>query len=242
MNIPILMYHHLQAEGSVHSDLVVSIKAFERQMAWLKRKGYNTVSMERLAAFLQEKDELPSRPVVITFDDGYQSVADLAKPVLDQHGFTATVFLVPHALGKHNLWDQHQSVPILPCMDRRSCQHLVDDGWELGSHGLTHQSLPEMEPIALKDEVKGSKITLEQLFDCAIKSFCYPYGAWDKNARAEVKKAGYETACAISPGTASVTEDPWALRRIYVKGSDQLMDFKRKVSPWYLKYRAWRKR
>ncbi len=242
MDIPILMYHHLQAEGVIYSDLVVSAAAFDQQMAWLKHKGYTSVSLDRLGGYLEGKGDLPSKPVVITFDDGYQSVADHGKSILDQYGFTATIFLVPHALGKHNLWDQHQSVPILPCMDRSTCQGLLNAGWEIGSHSLTHQYLAKLDAGALQDEINGSKITLEQLFGRAVKNFCYPYGAWDINVRTAVKRAGYETACAISPGTASVTQDRWALRRIYVKGSDQLMDFKRKISPWYLKYRAWRKR
>jgi len=242
MNLPILMYHHLQTESLVSSRLAVSLRSFKQQMSWLTQKGYETISLKRLGSFNQGQAALPKKPVIVTFDDGYQSVWDHAKPVLDQSGFTATVFLVPHAIGKRNIWDLQKSAPILPCMDETACRRLLDDGWEIGSHGLDHYALPELTPKALNEELTGSKISLEQLFKCQVTAFCYPYGAWNKRVQEHVKRAGYQVACATSSKSASVTDDPWALRRVKVKGSDKLRDFKRKVSNWYLTYRAWRKR
>jgi peptidoglycan/xylan/chitin deacetylase (PgdA/CDA1 family) len=127
-------------------------------------------------------------------------------------------------------------------MDETTCRRLLDDGWEIGSHGLNHLSLPELAPRALNEELKRSKISLEQIFDCQISAFCYPHGAWNKRIQKHVKLAGYQVACATSSKSASVTDDPWALRRVKVKGSDKIGDFKRKVSNWYLTYRAWRQR
>jgi len=242
MNLPILMYHHIQTESLVLSRLTVSLRSFKRQISWLSQKGYETISLERLGSFIQGQDTLPKKPVIITFDDGYQSVWDHAKPVLDQSGFTATVFLVAQAIGKQNIWDLQKSIPILPCMDKATCQRLLDDGWEVGSHGLNHYALPELASKALNEELTGSKNALEQLFNCQVTAFCYPHGAWNKRIQEHVKRAGYQVACATSAKSASVTDDPWALRRVKVKGSDKLGDFKRKVSNWYLAYRAWRKR
>lgn len=242
MNLPILTYHHIQTESPVLSNLSVSLRSFKRQISWLTQKGYETISLERLGGFIQGQDTLPKKPVIITFDDGYQSVWDHAKPVLDQANFTATVFLVSQAIGKRNIWDLQKSVPILPCMDRAICQRLLDDGWEIGSHGLNHYALPELSLEPLNEELTGSKISLEQLFNRQVTAFCYPHGAWNKRIQAHVKRAGYQVACAGSPKSASVTDDQWALRRVKVKGSDKIGDFKRKVSNWYLTYRAWRKR
>ncbi len=242
MNLPILMYHHIQTESPVLSKLTVSLRSFKRQINWLTQKGYETISLERLGGFIQGRDTLPKKPIIITFDDGYQSVWDHAKPVLDQSGFTATVFLVSQAIGQRNIWDLQKSIPILPCMDESTCRCLLDDGWEVGSHGLNHYVLPELAPKALNEELTGSKNALEQLFNCQVTAFCYPHGAWNKRIQEHVKRAGYQVACAISANSASVTDDQWALRRVKVKGSDTLSDFKRKVSNWYLTYRGWRKR
>lgn len=242
MNIPILMYHQLQEQKASISELSVTTKSFLRQMQWLKKKGYDSISVEQLSKALNHQFSLPPKPVIITFDDGYQNVWDLAKPVLDRVGFTATVFLVPQAIGQYNIWDENKSIPIWPCLDKLRCRQLLESGWELGAHGWSHQSLPGLEPEALKQEIAGAKQALEQQFDRPISVFCYPFGAWDQKVKECVIKSGYTTACAISPGTKSVTEDPWALRRIYIKSSDHLSDFKRKVSNWYLRYRGWRKR
>ena len=242
MNLPILLYHHIQPESPVLSRYAVSLTSFKRQIGWLTTKGYETISLDRLGSAMRGQASLPRKPVIITFDDGYQSVWDHAKPVLDQAGFAATVFLVSQAIGKHNIWDLQQSTPILPCMDETTCRRLLADGWEIGSHGLNHLPLPELAPKALNEELIGSKISLEKLFDYSITAFCYPHGAWNKRIQEQVKRAGYQLACATSVKSGSVTDDQWALRRVKVKGSDRLLDFKRKVSNWYLIYRGWRKR
>ena len=127
--------------------------------------------LERLGSVIQGQETLPRKPVIITFDDGYQSVCDHAKPVLDQSGFTATVFLVSQAIGKRNIWDLPKSTPIIPCMDETTCRRLLDDGWQIGSHGLNHLRLPELAPKALNEEIAGYKIFLEQLFDCRFLQF-----------------------------------------------------------------------
>ena len=130
------------------SRFAVSLRSFKRQIGWLTQKGYETISLERLGSAIQGQETLPRKPVIITFDDGYQSVWDHAKPVLDQSGFTATVFLVSQAIGKRN---------ILSCMDETTCRRLLDDGWQIGSHGLNHLRLPELAPKALNEEIAGYK-------------------------------------------------------------------------------------
>lgn len=234
------MYHKIQ--GSDESDLNVLPQAFAQQMKCLKAKGYESITLEKLVQAIQGKADLPKRPIVITFDDAYQSVSVNAKPVLDQLDFTATVFVVPQAVGKYNIWDEHKSLPVVPCMSLEELQTLVSDGWEIGSHGLTHRNLTECDKDCMEQEVGGGKLALEKMFGKRIHSFCYPFGAWNAEAAQTVKAAGFLSACAISPGTASVTANNFAFRRIYVKYSDSLGDFKRKISGWYLRYRAWRKR
>jgi peptidoglycan/xylan/chitin deacetylase (PgdA/CDA1 family) len=242
MNIPILMYHNIQNNKLPVTDLSVSLRSFVKQMTWMSKRGYHSISLEQLAKALRGEIKLPPKKVVITFDDAYQSVWQLAKPVLDQLNYTATVFVVPKALGQYNIWDKDKPTPIWPCLEQSHCQQLLDQGWEIGAHGLHHHALTGLDHEQATEEIAGSKTVLEEMFHTKIKSFCYPFGAWNQPVRDLVKQAGFETACAISPGTGTVTEDPWALRRIYVKGKDHLVDFQRKVSNWYLSYRGWRKK
>lgn len=242
MNCPILMYHHIQAEDHAGLDLSVSRRSFERQINWLKAKGYTAVTVARLAAFLHGNSDLPEKPVLITFDDGYQSVWDLAKPVLDRAGYVATVYAVPKALGQYNIWDQNKSTPIWPCMTAETCKQLIASGWEIGAHGFDHQALTALDDRVLNKNLTSARDKLSEQLNEKVTTFCYPFGALNDRVKTAVKEAGYLAACAISPGTSSVTADIWALRRVYVKGPEGLTAFKRKVSSWYLSYRAWRKR
>lgn len=241
-NIPILMYHHIQHDGKPTVDLSVSAASFNQQMKWMKKNGYVTISLKQMGEALATQQALPPKAMVITFDDGYQSVWDHAKPILDRYQFTATVFIVPEAIGHHNLWDDNKPTPIWPCMNTDQCRQLLEQGWEIGAHGLNHLNLTELDQERQREEVNQSKEQLEERFQQSVTAFCYPFGAWNHQVRQVVQQAGFTTACAISPGTKTVISDPWALRRIYVKGKDRRLDFKRKVSNWYLAYRGWRKR
>jgi peptidoglycan/xylan/chitin deacetylase (PgdA/CDA1 family) len=242
MNLPILMYHKIQARRDPGSDLAVTIEAFSRQVEWLRRRGYQSLPLAEVAQAVRRGVSLPRRAVVITFDDAYASVLEYGMPVLASAGFTATVFVVPQALGKGNYWDEGKNVPRAECVNLDGLQKLVQAGWEIGSHGATHANLTQLADEPLRRELEESKRDLEAQITRPVKVLSYPYGAWDARARAAAERAGYTAACAISPGTASVTADLMALRRVYVKPSDSLGAFARKVSGWYLAFRAWRKR
>lgn len=242
MNLPILMYHTLLTQPGRCSDLAVSVQEFQKQIDFLKSQGYQTVSLDRLSRACRGKGDLPPKPVVVTFDDAYACVLETAKPILDRAGFTATVFAVSQAVGRHNFWDDGKKLPAVPCLDGRALQALAAAGWEIGSHGATHVNLAGLAKTDLKREIEGSRQELERILGRPVSVFAYPFGAWDGPAHKVVKQSGYRAACSISPGTPEVTVDLYALRRVYVKGKDSLRGFRRKISPWYLKFRAWRKR
>jgi peptidoglycan/xylan/chitin deacetylase (PgdA/CDA1 family) len=242
MNIPILMYHKIpDIPENDGTNLSVQASEFELHVNHLKKKGYYTMLLSELSGMLKDGRTPPGRPVVITFDDALESVGRFAKPILDSAGYKAVVFAVADAIGGHNFWDDGKNLPKTGCMDISSLSELLAAGWEIGSHGLTHAGLPECTPDKLREEIYGSKQKLEKLFHTPVKSFCYPYGAWNENVRKTASES-YDSACAITVKTSSVTKDMYALKRIYIKTSDSLNDFKRKISPWYLAYRSLRKR
>jgi peptidoglycan/xylan/chitin deacetylase (PgdA/CDA1 family) len=242
MNLPILMYHSVKPQASAHNDLTVTTAAFQAQLQYLNKRGFQTVTLAHVAKAAQGRARLPRRSVVITFDDGYAALLEYAKPLLDLMGFTATVFVVGQALGRHNFWDEGKGLAREQCMTRSHLAELQGAGWEIGAHGLTHASLPGLAAGDLRRETEEAKHLLETELETRVEVFSYPYGAWDAAAREAVRQAGYVAACAISPGTRSVTADPWALRRVYVKPTDSLGDFARKISGWYLAFRAWKRR
>jgi len=241
MNLPILMYHKIQS-APVGDNLSVPAAVFQQQVAYLKAQGYQTVALTELSKAVRTRASLPKYPVVITFADAYQCVYTAARPILEEFGFTATVFVVSGAVGGHNFWDDGKRIPRESCMLKNELIALSKQGWEIGSHGAMHANLTKVSDEVLAAETKGSRAVLERELDLSIRVFAYPFGAEDRRVRTAVQSAGYQAACAISPGTRSVTANILALRRIYIKPTDSLSDFKRKISKWYLLYRAWRKR
>jgi peptidoglycan/xylan/chitin deacetylase (PgdA/CDA1 family) len=242
MNLPILMYHRVSPLADSGSDLTVSPQAFQAQLNYLRQHGYQTVTLEHLALACRGEARLPRRSVVITFDDAYASLLEHAQPLLERTGYTATVFAVAQALGKHNFWDDGKNLPREDCLGASELSSLQGLGWEIGAHGLSHANLAGLPADKLRKETADSKSILEEALHFDIKVFAYPFGSWDAAARAAVQQAGYTAACAISPGTSSVTADLLALRRVYLKPTDSLWDFSRKISGWYLAYRAFKRR
>mgnify|MGYP003493513329 CR=1 FL=1 len=234
------MYHDITKEEKPCADMVVTLQSFSAQMQWLSLKKFQTLTVVQLINQLTQSKKLSGKLCLITFDDAYSTVLHYAKPIMDQYGFVATVFPVVAAIGKHNIWDPH--LPKRPCMNRHELKLLQRNNWEIGSHGLTHINLARSQPERIRKEVQESKQQLEQTLGEAVQTFCYPYGACSSQAHTIVKSAGYTSACAIKPQTSSVTDDVLALRRVYVRGSDSLLSFRRKISLWHLKYRALRKR
>lgn len=91
--IPILLYHHL-ADGGDNPGAVISAEMFESHIKALRDGGYTAISFDELCGFVYDGTPLPTRPVVITFDDGYTSNYEIAYPILKKYGMKATVFII----------------------------------------------------------------------------------------------------------------------------------------------------
>ena len=165
----------------------------------------------------------PPKSVVLTFDDGYADNVELGLPMLERHGFAATVFLVS-AAGDRAGWRSAEDVqgrPLLVPADARSLKGRL----EFGAHSRTHPRLPSLELHELEREISGSRSELEQALGIPVTVFAYPYG--EKNAAVEqaVEQAGYVAACGIEPGRNRPSCDLYALKRFEVRGTDSLLRF-----------------
>lgn len=224
---PILLYHHIK-ENTGENDFSVSVETFDRQMKYLKEKGYKSIKFEDI-----DKTNLKKK-FIITFDDGYNDIYFNILPVLKKYGFTATVFLVVDCIGKTNMWDNTGD----KILTYSQINELVEQGFSIGSHTLTHPHLTRITIEECIREIKNSKIILEDKFKVEVKTFSYPYNEVNDKIKDIVEKAGYNFACAISTKSKSVLADKFAIRRVYVKTSDTMLDFKRKISRLYLYYRG----
>lgn len=177
--VPVLMYHVIGDNDGPLKGLYVSKQDFTTQVRMLKEKGYETIRMNDLFDFLNGKEELPVRPVVMTFDDGYESVYRDAYPILKNAGFVATLFLQTKLLGRPG------------GLSANAVREMLDYGFDLGAHTINHPDLTQCNPSQLEREVAGSKRALEEAFGVPVLWFAYPAGRYDETVVRAVARAGY---------------------------------------------------
>lgn len=174
-SLPIVTYH---AVGEGPAPLFVSVPAFEAQLDTFAEIGYRTLTLGDLAARLRRGEPPPRNGLVLTFDDGYQSVARDAWPRLRARGLVATVFLVTGRVGGDNRWPtQGPGVPARPLLTWDEAARLAAEGVELGAHTRTHHPLPLLPLDAAREEALGSRADIESHTGATVRTFAAPYGA-----------------------------------------------------------------
>jgi peptidoglycan/xylan/chitin deacetylase (PgdA/CDA1 family) len=233
-SIPILTYHHTEQappKGFAMRSLWVTPSSFSTQMRWLSRLGYRGLSMSELVPYL--RGEKKGKVVGITLDDGYQSNVSHALPILKQHGFSATCYVVSGRLGQHNEWDAALGMAKAALMDVDEMRTWVDAGMEVGSHTCSHADLSRLSLAEARHELLQSKSDLENLLQKPVTQFCYPYGHFSPEHEALVSQAGYEAATTTHRGRACATDRMTALPRVPVVRSTYAVQFLLKVLTHY---------
>lgn len=184
-----LLYHCIVDDPS--DPLAVSPSVFAQQMEWLARHGFKVISTAELRIAIIRGLDL-ARTVVLTFDDATSDFFDTALPVLRRYDFCATIFVPTGKVGQVSDWSQVR--PPRPLMSQEQLAQLEGLGFELGSHTVTHASLPTLGDEALVHELKESFAYLQRLTGKDSIPFAYPYGRAGKREQAAVKAAGYTSA------------------------------------------------
>lgn len=230
--VPIFCYHRICPEEEIGTDsrsLCVSPAQFERQMFLLKILGYRTISLQDLVSYYQDRKNIHSRSVVLTFDDGYEDNYFYAFPVLRKLKFRATIFLVTDLIGKKNSWDSGK----VPLLKESQIEEMHSAGIDFGSHTATHLDLTQTNGNLIKEELLRSKEKLISLTRRLEVSFCYPYARTNETAKKLVEEAGYFCALAGSEGIGEGAEELFSMHRIQIFPSNNLFDFWRKLQSWY---------
>jgi peptidoglycan/xylan/chitin deacetylase (PgdA/CDA1 family) len=230
---PLILAFHA-VSSSWRSGLAVSERSLESQVSLLRRRGYVGLtfaeSERRRAA-----GTLPKKSVVVTFDDGLASVV-LAKPILDGIGFPATIFLVKNFMetGKppyrgwlDSVLDSPHASEMRP-LDWSAAEMLVEGGWEVGSHTVSHPLLSHLTDDELVVELESSRAWIAaRLGRC--ETLAYPYGRADDRVASAAKKAGYLAACSLTG--AHLVDEPYRRPRLELYEADVGLRFRLKVSP-----------
>jgi peptidoglycan/xylan/chitin deacetylase (PgdA/CDA1 family) len=236
--VPILMYHSIsddREEGvEPYYRLATNPRRFAEQMQWLRDSGYRGVSLETALAMLAT-GESGARPLaVITFDDGFRDFYTTAWPIIQRHGFTATMYL-PTAF----ITSQRKSFRGKECLTWNEVRELRAHGICFGSHTVNHPKLHELPWNAIENELKLSKACLEQELEEEIASFAYPYafpqedGHFTKMFTELLCAQGYRTGVTTVIGRAQAGDDLFCLRRLPANSCDDRALFVAKLNGAY---------
>ncbi len=217
----VLMYHHiapLPAPQDEQYPFTVSPAMLEEQLRLMQRNGYTPISEQTLLHALRTGQPVPPpKPVLLTFDDGYEDLYTHLLPLLQKYKIPALVFLITDRVGTPGYlnWEQiqkmHQSGLVA-----------------FGSHTCSHRRLRSLTNEEIVQEITTSKQVIEQTLHTPVYSFCYPFGAggFDKRVRPQVLKAGYLLDFSTKKG---INPWPWRGRktmlRAFPRGGETLWDF-----------------
>ncbi|MDB5723777.1 MAG: hypothetical protein JWQ16_531 [Novosphingobium sp.] len=222
---PVLMYHSIAAAGpAALADWRTTPEAFEQQLMFLRRRGYRSLSLGEWETARRAGGALSGRPILITFDDGYQDFADTAWPILQRNGFDAHVFLVAEQVGGTATWDGFYGEPAR-LMDWPTIARLAGEGVTFGSHLATHRPLDRMSYAETADELRRSRDLIEAHIDAVVNTVAPPYGNLTDAARDLAKAAGYDRLFGVDGGRAPVVGSRLRTPRIEITGDMDLEAF-----------------
>jgi len=187
------------------------------------------------------KRSLHRPSIAITFDDGLRSVYQQALPVLEKHGFHATVFLVTECLGQSSPWlDSSGAIPRFPLMTETEIRDLVSHGWEIGGHSTKHSHLTEMDDERLGEDLARCQASLREIAGSAASWFAYPYGILNPRVKQMVGRS-FNGACTTELAFADPGSDPFELERIDMYYLRDPCLFRGLDTAWLHRYLAFRR-
>ncbi len=206
--VPILMYHQIAAppRGRRNTSLYVPPALFAEHVRALAKAGYTAVTLRQAWDHWHTGRQLPARPVVLSFDDGYRSQYTDALPVLKRRRWPGVLNLTTGTLRGY------------PRLHRVHVRRMIAAGWQLDAHTVSHPDLTKVDDATLAEEVAGSRAAIRERFGVTAEFFCYPYGRFDARVVEAVRQAGFLGATTTRPGLASADDDAFALDRVKAGG------------------------
>lgn len=207
--VPILCYHQIRnwtgSDGKVGKDYIVPTAEFRSQMKMLADSGYHTILPDQLYNYLAYGAKLPSKPIMLTFDDTKLDQWTVAIPELKKYGFKGVFFIMTVSLGRPNY------------LSRDQVKQMSDAGHVIGSHTYDHQNVKKYQAQDWVTQIEKPTKTLQEVTGKDIKYFAYPFGLWNKEAIPELKKRGFSSAFILAEKRDE--NDPlFTIRRIIASG------------------------
>jgi peptidoglycan/xylan/chitin deacetylase (PgdA/CDA1 family) len=213
------MYHAVEDEPHPrpYKHIHVTRSEFEWQMRNLKKRGYQPITFGTLLAAQAGEAALPPKPVILTFDDGYEDLLKNAVPVLTECAFPYTVFLVSGLIGKDNAWVVPEGLTPFPLLSWSQIREIDATGLaSFQPHTISHPHLAEIPIADATKEMAVSRDALQQELGRAMDVFCYPYGSVNAAVAAAAREIGYKCAVTTQFGRVRMADDPFMLPRVSV--------------------------
>lgn len=215
--VPVLMYHRVSPRGSPEMRRWrVTPEELDAQLGYLRSAGYRSATLGELRTAVLAKRRLPARSVALTFDDGYADFEQHALPVVERHGFTATLFVVTDYVGGMNGWDQ--TTEAIPLMGWESLRRLTARGFDVGGHTATHRRLTALSDASVVQELARCRTALRRELGQAPTFFAAPYGVRDRGIDALVGACGFELGLTCQSALVTLSQSLLRLPRLEVYG------------------------
>ncbi len=217
--LAILGFHKIgePAPGGWKSWFYISEETFVGYLSYLRKDGWQVLDVTRFFGGLEAPDSLPERSALLTFDDGYRSVREVALPWLRQFGYPAVLFVPTDYIGKRNTFDQGTE-PWEAICDWEDLRELERWGISIQSHGASHRWFSKLDLAEREEELLQSKVVLESNLGKPVEVFAFPYGdngGDQQEVTRALKKAGYRAACLYGGGPISLPiVDRYRLARV----------------------------
>ncbi|MCX2483006.1 polysaccharide deacetylase family protein [Pedobacter sp. MR2016-24] len=207
--VPVLCYHQIRdwkpKDSQTAKDYITPIATFKGHMKMLADSGYHTILLDQLYDYLNNGTPLPSKPIVLTFDDTDLDQYTIAAPEMKKYGFKGAFFVMTVSLGRPNY------------MSKAQVKDLSDQGQDIGSHTWDHHNVKKYQGKDWETQIDKPTKTLEEITGKKIYHFAYPFGLWNPEAIPELKKRGFKSAFILS--TKRDENDPlFTIRRIIASG------------------------
>lgn len=208
--IPVLCYHRIRTilpnDGENMKTYSVSPSLFAEQMKTLHDNGFHTISPEQLYEYLVHKGKLPSKPILITFDDTREEQFTIGSAEMKKYGFKGVFFIMTISIGRPGY------------MTKAQIKNLSDNGHTIGAHSWDHHMVTKYKGTDWEIQLQNPKTKLESITGKPVNYFAYPSGIWSKAAISKIKSSGYELAFILSTKRDG-NEPNYTIRRLIVPNS-----------------------
>ena len=222
-----MMYHDIESADRLNEKrgtsaylYVTPAEAFRRQLELIRSLGLRVSTWSGYLQAMRTGRADLSRTVILTFDDGHESVESVAMPIMNEFGFAGTTQVISGFVGKPNKYTLNDA----------QLRRLRQAGWDIGGHGFNHIVLTELDDETLAFELREAKRVLEQVLREPVEMMSIPHGPYSRRVRSAIINAGYQAAFCSSPGINQTGTDRFSLRRMTITQAVDLPTFRQIVT------------